>query len=123
MQDDYVIAGTFPDDAILVDEDVYEEFSKNPPINKIRTAVDGLPAWGDKPPLTKDEMIIMEERKKTELISEATSVINPMSDAKSGGYIEIGDIKRLDSWQRYRYALTKVDTSLTPDIEWPQKPE
>ncbi|WP_368870073.1 tail fiber assembly protein [Proteus mirabilis] len=123
MKNDYIIAGTFPDDAALVDDSVYEEFSKNPPDNKIRIAVNGLPAWGEKPPLTKDEMVIVEERKKASLISEATSVIDPMSDAKNGGYIEKEDIKRLDLWQRYRYALTKVDTSLTPDIEWPQKPE
>ncbi|WP_270753284.1 tail fiber assembly protein [Proteus terrae] len=123
MKDDYIIAGTFPNDAILVDENVFEEFSKNPPDNKIRISVDGLPAWGDKPQLTKDEMVIVEERKKASLISEATSVIDPMSDAKNGGYIEKEDIKRLDEWQRYRYALTKIDTSLAPDIDWPQKPD
>ncbi|HBC8868281.1 tail fiber assembly protein [Proteus mirabilis] len=25
--------------------------------------------------------------------------------------------------QRYRYELTKINISLAPDIEWPQKPE
>lgn len=123
MKSDYISAGTFPEDAILVDDSIYEEFSKNPPDNKIRIAIDGLPAWGDKPQLTKDEMVMVEERKKASLISEATSVIEPMSDAQNGGYIEKRDIKRLDLWQRYRYALTNVDTSLAPDIEWPQKPE
>lgn len=60
--------------------------------------------------------------KKAELIAEATVVIAPLADAKAGGYIDDADIPRLTEWQRYRYALTKVDVSAAPDIEWPIAP-
>ena len=82
-----------------------------------------MPAWIDSPPLTQYELFNIAEQQKIKLISEASIIIEPMVDAKNGGYIEKEDIKRLDLWQRYRYALTKVDISLTPNIEWPQKPE
>ncbi|MEQ9723084.1 tail fiber assembly protein [Yersinia alsatica] len=61
--------------------------------------------------------------KKAELIAEATIVIAPLADAKNDGYIEESDIPILSAWQRYRYALTKVDVSKAPEIDWPAVPE
>lgn len=63
------------------------------------------------------------ERKKTALLAEATAIIDPLADALAGGYIDDADSPRLDEWQRYRYKLTKVDTSTAPDITLPPKPE
>jgi hypothetical protein len=60
--------------------------------------------------------------KKSELIGEASVVIAPLADANTGGYIDESDIPILSEWQRYRYALTKVDVSKAPDIEWPLTP-
>ncbi|EFB1597578.1 tail fiber assembly protein, partial [Escherichia coli] len=51
------------------------------------------------------------EAKKTALINEATQFIAPLADAKEGGYIDDADIPVLTAWQKYRYALTKVDPS------------
>ena len=30
---------------------------------------------------------------------------------------------RYDAWRKYRVLLTRVDTSLAPDINWPDPPE
>ncbi|CNI22919.1 tail fiber assembly protein p37 [Yersinia thracica] len=75
------------------------------------------------PPPTHAEFILIAQHKKTELIAEAAEVIDPMCDAKDGGYIDDEDIPRLSAWQKYRYELTKVDVSNTPDIKWPVAPE
>ena len=52
-------------------------------------------------------------------MAEATAIITPLQDAKDGGYIDDEDIPVLAAWQKYRYALTKVDLSIP---EWPQRP-
>ncbi len=122
MENNYINAGTFPDDVVLVDNTIFEVFSQLPPNGKVRGVVNGMPEWVDSP-IHHNEVFQQREYQKKELIKEASEMINPMLDAKNGGYIEKEDIKRLDEWQRYRYALTKVDISLAPDIEWPQKPE
>lgn len=56
---------------------------------------------------------------KSFLLSEATTVIAPLQDAKDGGYIDDTDVPVLAAWQKYRYALTKVDP-VKPS--WPPKP-
>ncbi|WP_162208246.1 tail fiber assembly protein, partial [Yersinia pekkanenii] len=75
------------------------------------------------PPPTHAELILLAQHKKAELIAEAAEVIDPMRDAKDGDYIDAEDVPRLTAWQKYRYALTKVDVSKAPDIEWPVAPE
>ncbi|MCD1124990.1 tail fiber assembly protein [Jinshanibacter sp. LJY008] len=63
------------------------------------------------------------EQTKTALLAEATAIIAPLADAQAGGYIDDADVTRLTEWQRYRYRLTKVDTSTAPGITFPPKPE
>lgn len=121
MENNYINAGTFPDDVVLVDNAIFEVFSQLPPNGKVRGVVNGMPEWVDLP-IHNNEVFQQREHQKKELIKEASEMINPMLDAKNGGYIENDDIARLDKWQRYRYALTKIDTSLL-NIEWPEKPQ
>ncbi|EDW3966552.1 tail fiber assembly protein [Salmonella enterica] len=63
------------------------------------------------------------EQTKTALMAEATEVIAPLADAQAGGYIDDADVPRLAEWQRYRYQLTKLDTSTAPNINLPPRPE
>lgn len=121
MENNYINAGTFPDDVVLVENAVFETFSQLPPDGKERGVVHGMPEWIDLT-INQNEVLQRMERQKKELINEASEMINPMLDAKNGGYIENDDIARLDKWQRYRYELTKIDTSLL-NIEWPEKPQ
>lgn len=81
---------------------------------------DGYPVIMQRPAPTDEEIKRQNEGKVSSLIAEASSIISPMADAKAGGYIDESDLPLLDKWQRYRYALTKVDTS---NPEWPVKPE
>ncbi|EOF7608125.1 tail fiber assembly protein [Citrobacter freundii] len=67
--------------------------------------------------------VMAAEQTKTALLAEATAIIAPLADAQAGGYIDDADVPRLAEWQRYRYKLTKVDTSTAPDITLPPKPE
>ncbi|EIK0944006.1 tail fiber assembly protein [Salmonella enterica] len=67
--------------------------------------------------------VMVAEQTKTALLAEATAIIAPLADAQAGGYIDDADMPRLAEWQRYRYKLTKVDTSTAPAITLPPKPE
>ncbi|CZX30776.1 MULTISPECIES: tail fiber assembly protein [Enterobacteriaceae] len=62
------------------------------------------------------------EQQINALLAEATTIIAPLADAQAGGYIDDADVPRLAEWQRYRYKLTKVDTSTAPAITLPTKP-
>lgn len=57
---------------------------------------------------------------KQSLISEATNMIATFQQAKDDGYIDDADLPKLEAWQKYRYALTKVDSN---NQVWPEKPE
>ncbi len=60
------------------------------------------------------------KQQKQILLTQATNYIAPLIDAKEGGFIEDSDLTVLIAWQKYRYALTKVDLD---NPVWPEKPE
>lgn len=62
------------------------------------------------------------EQQKAALLAEASAIIAPLADAQAGGYIDAADVPRLTAWQKYRYALTKADTSTAPAMVLPVKP-
>lgn len=120
--DYYESCGWDLSDAVDVDDSVFEEFTRDRTVDGLMRAAgeDGLPVWADIPPRTAEELEADAESKKSSLISHATQVIAPLKDAMDGGYIEDEDKPKLTSWQKYRYALTRVDTS---NPEWPESPE
>lgn len=120
--DYYESCGWDLSDAVDVDDSVFEEFTRDRTVDGLmrEAGEDGLPVWADIPPRTAEELEADAESKKSSLISHATQVIAPLKDALDGGYIEDEDKPKLTSWQKYRYALTKVDTS---NPQWPEKPE
>lgn len=63
--------------------------------------------------------VLENTQQKAALIIEATNFIAPLIDARDGGYIDDSDIPLLSAWQKYRYALTKVDPSKPV---WPARP-
>lgn len=63
--------------------------------------------------------VLENTHQKAALIFEATNFIAPLIDARDGGYIDDADIPVLSAWQKYRYALTKVDPSKPV---WPERP-
>ncbi|HHN8402974.1 TPA: tail fiber assembly protein [Morganella morganii] len=109
-------------DAVEVEDSVYLEFI-TPPEGKIRIAGgDGLPAWGDIPPPTKEQLIEQADAKKQRLMADATVSMAPLQDADDIGEATDDELLQLKAWKKYRVLLNRVDTSTAPDIDWPVKP-
>lgn len=120
----YMIAGSWPEDGIDVDDAVFYEFTGEPPPNKIRAVgEDGLPVWSDIPPVSHEMAIAAAEEKKSMLIQWAGESITPLQDAVDLDMATDEEKRRYDAWRKYRVLLTRVDTSLAPDINWPEPPE
>ncbi|MDN4239224.1 tail fiber assembly protein [Citrobacter freundii] len=121
MKNDYIAAGVWPENGQDVNEDVFSEFTGQPPTGKTRVAgIDGFPAWDDIQPPTAEQIAAFAAQQKTTLLTEASAIIAPLKDALDGGYIDDEDKPGLTAWQKYRYALTKVN--LAKPV-WPDKPE
>lgn len=116
----------FPDSGALIDDAEFEHF-RNPPDGKeLSSDADGRPTLIDTPPLTEEQLATIKRRQaattQRQLIDEAIWVITPMKYAFDGDYIDDADKPRLIAWQKYHYALTKVDTDTEKPV-WPEKPE
>lgn len=53
----------------------------------------------------------------------ANRTIAPLQDAVDISIATDEETTRLSEWKRYRVALSRIDTSKAPDIEWPVLPE
>lgn len=119
---EYEKAGWDFSDAIDVDDDVYLEFV-NPPAGKVRVAgKDGLPAWDDIPPPTKDQLVEQAESKKQALIAEVNTETEMLRAKLALGRIKDDEKALLNAWLDYLDELEAVDVSTAPDITWPVKP-
>ena len=109
-------------DAIDVDDDVYLEFI-TPPAGKVRVAgKDGLPAWEDIPPPTKEQLIERAGQKKQTLITEVNAETQMLQTKLALGRITPDEKAQLNAWLDYLDELEAVDVSTAPDIIWPVKP-
>ncbi len=120
----YEDAGSWPEDAKEVSDELFYQYSQNPPKGKIRSHADGLPIWEDVPPMTEAELILKNKNEKQLRIDEAN---NYMNGKQWPGKAAIGRLKgeelaQYNLWLDYLDALELVDTSSAPDIEWPTPP-
>jgi len=122
MKPDYVRAGSWPKDAIEISDDIYNEFSQNPPDGKMRSAVDGLPSWVDVPLPTESELIAEAEGMKAALMYEATLMIDPLQDAVDLEMATSEEKKLLNEWKKYRVLLNRINVAEVSGIAWPEKP-
>ncbi|HID8817650.1 tail fiber assembly protein [Enterobacter roggenkampii] len=60
---------------------------------------------------------------KAAFIKSAAAKIAPLQDAVDLDMATDEEKSRYDAWRKYRVLLTRVDTSLAPDINWPEPPE
>ncbi|EPO2452391.1 tail fiber assembly protein [Providencia rettgeri] len=74
------------------------------------------------PPISKEQLIAEAEQQKQSLLAEANNAIAPLQYAKNLGIATAEESASLVDWQKYCVYLNRVDTSLAPDIDWPQKP-
>lgn len=124
LESQYRDAGTFPDDAVIVADDISAEFIQIAPSGKVRAAGDdGLPEWVDIPPPTHDELIVQAEAERQLLLDEASSITADWRTELALDIISEGDKTKLINWMKYIKAVKAVDVSTAPDVSWPVQPE
>lgn len=123
LLDDYRKAGTLPDDLVEVSESVYQEFSGQPPLGKRRGVADGVPAWVDIPPPSREECRQLAEFRKQRATREAQEAIAPLQDAEDLGMATAEEKAALIAWKTYRVQLNRITPQDAPDIEWPHMPD
>ncbi|MCT8350023.1 tail fiber assembly protein [Photorhabdus temperata] len=62
------------------------------------------------------------ENQKSEKMIAANVIIQPLQDAIDLGIATNEEKKLLLAWKRYRVLLSRIDTSLVSEINWPEKP-
>ncbi|MCT8341893.1 tail fiber assembly protein [Photorhabdus kleinii] len=123
LQQDYIAAGSWPNDPIPVTDDIFHKFSGIPPTGKILSSgEDGLPCWKDIPPPTKEELISIAEAQRAKFISLANEKITPLADAIELDIATNEETLLLKEWKTYRVMLNRIDTSTAPEIDWPISP-
>ena len=127
LQSLYVEKGEWPEEkGVDIDEVIFREyFYDTPPEGKYRcVGEDGLPAWADIPPPTREEQIASAETKKQQLINQANEYMNSKQwPGKAAiGRLKGEELAQYNLWLDYLDALELVDTSSAPDIEWPTPP-
>ncbi|MEQ4659638.1 tail fiber assembly protein [Providencia manganoxydans] len=74
------------------------------------------------PPVSRDQLIAEAEQQKQSLLAEANNAIAPLQDAVELGMATEDEAAALQEWKKYRVLLNRVDISMAPDIDWPEKP-
>ncbi|MCC8367171.1 tail fiber assembly protein [Xenorhabdus sp. PB61.4] len=125
LKKDYINAGSWPDDGIEVNDEIYSEFVSNiAPKGKIRAAgKNGLPAWRNIPPPTQKELCQQAEVKKKKLMEYAKDIISPLQDAIDLDISTTEEKSMLNEWRKYRVELNRIDCSIAPKIAWPEQPK
>ena len=121
----YEEAGTLPNDLIPVSEDVFREFTATPELGKMRVAgSDGLPAWGDIPPPTHEELIAIAEQVRQQLLTHADAVMLDWRTELMLGEISDANKAKLSAWMAYKNEIKSVDLTTAPEhVNWPVPPE
>lgn len=97
---------------------VRDGFTMDAPLTQFDKWIDGK--WVTDASEQNEAITVSNTQQKVALILEASNYIAPMVDARDGGYIDDADVAVLAAWQKYRYALTKVDPAKPV---WPARPE
>ncbi|MFV9298582.1 tail fiber assembly protein [Citrobacter amalonaticus] len=116
----YLTSGSWPPDAVNVSDEIFAEFTGTPPTGKMMVSGgDGLPAWGDIPSPSIDDIIADNERTKLQLRAIADSEIEWRQDAVDTELATEEETAELVEWKKYRVLLMRVDTAAP---EWPTPP-
>ncbi|MDW7796077.1 tail fiber assembly protein [Morganella morganii] len=124
MKQDYIDAGSWPDDAVeMTDKEKETYWTKQPPSGKqLGGDKKGRPAWVNIPPLTKEQAIFFAEERKQFLIMEVSSETEMLRTKLALKRIKPDEEALLIAWLDYLDELEAVDVSTAPDIIWPVKP-
>lgn len=124
MKQDYIAAGSWPDDAVeMTDKEKETYWTKQPPSGKqLGGDKKGRPVWVDIPPLTKEQAIFFAEERKQFLIAEVHTETQILQTKLALDRIKDNEKALLIAWLDYLDELEAVDVSTAPDIIWPVKP-
>lgn len=124
LKERYEMSETWPSAGKDVGEDVYFKFTGPAPEGKqIGADSRGYPKWVNIPSLTVEQHIENSEIKKQSLIIEANQKTQLWQTQLMIGIITDEDKASLTEWMLYVQKVQAVDTSVAPDIIWPEKPE
>ncbi|EPA0328447.1 TPA: tail fiber assembly protein [Enterobacter hormaechei] len=126
LKESYIAAGSWPSDALEVDESLYLEFIDEPPAGKYRGVDDaGMPCWLEIPPPTAEEMASNAENMRQQLIDEANAFINSRQwPGKAAiGRLKGDDLTQYNIWLDYLDALEAINISEPQKIIWPEIPD
>ncbi|MFP1844470.1 tail fiber assembly protein [Lonsdalea quercina] len=114
---------TWPADAVLLtDEEKSTYWKQNAPEGKKLGGVNGRPEWVDIPEPTKDEYISSAVEKKKDLLQEVNTATQIWQTQLALGMISDDDKSTLILWMKYAQQVQAINTSLAPEITWPEKP-
>lgn len=123
LKEAYISAGTWPEHATDVNDEVMAVYSQYPPERKmLGTDNKGYPVWVDIPPPSPEKLVAQAEETRRDLRARADSEIAWRKDAVDAEIATTEEIASLAEWKKYRVLLMRVDTSTAPDIEWPTPP-
>ncbi|MCA6222910.1 tail fiber assembly protein [Photorhabdus antumapuensis] len=72
---------------------------------------------------SKKELVMQVRNQKTILLIEAANKISPLQDAVDLNIATDEEKTALLAWKKYRVILNRIDTSLVPNVEWPELPK
>ncbi|WP_376784308.1 tail fiber assembly protein [Atlantibacter subterraneus] len=84
---------------------------------------DGWPAWGDIPPLTREELIATAEQVRQQLLTHADAVMLDWRTELMLGEISDANKDKLSAWVAYKNKVKAVDVTTDPEnVNWPERP-
>ncbi|EBT4616938.1 tail fiber assembly protein [Salmonella enterica] len=72
--------------------------------------------------IPESEIIAQAEETQAILMGEASQKIKPLQYAADLSIATDTELAQLKAWKNYYVLLSRVDTSLAPNIKWPDKP-
>ncbi|MCK7154672.1 tail fiber assembly protein [Enterobacter kobei] len=109
----------WPEDAVEISEELYNSLLEGQSRGKV------IASGHDGKPLLSDPVIdhtALAEAEKSRLGIKAEEMILPLQRAVKYGIASEEELQSLKEWEIYSVKLSRVGTSLAPEIEWPEPP-
>lgn len=123
LKETYEEGGTWPSNSVKLEEYEFKKLMDGQSTGKVITAdKKGRPILSDRNVATQDDYIKQAESEKLIRMTDVNALIVPLQDAVDMGIAIDDEIASLKAWKTYRIMLNRIDTSLAPNIEWPEIP-
>ncbi|EBI9231625.1 hypothetical protein DLA64_10745 [Salmonella enterica] len=123
LKQEYINTGSWPDDALVVDDFIYSEYAaQQAPAGKMRAPNDaGYPSWIDIPAPSPEQIIEINTRKYQKLLRTCTDAAFPLQSAITLGIATDEQKALLAELQQYSIDLLSVDLTANP-VAFPAPP-